>query len=361
VSFGEFELLIAGCGAIGSRFAALLALSTRATFADVDRVTYLGVADYTAEDLGKEKAALLAARRRAQGGVGRALVGDLRYTLRPGLARALDAAVLCLDNPRALRDAADVLWSAGSGRPVLVVTCGSETEHQVRVFDGLGPCPACFFGSAEWHADRASEGASCSATSAPRASAAAAEAAARAGAELLGRWRAGERSLTNCRVQRDAGTDAYTIRMPAAPSPRCPVSHAEPSDPREPLGSIAEVTVGALAERALACAGDDAVLLLGRRAVPLAGIYCPECRTTRPTPLRLLPAALATRACACHAPLRPLGERNTVSVRELLAPGVASLTLAAWGAGHGDEFLVAGRRGQVRLCCRFDWRHLDES
>src|SRR3989442_4416849 len=88
---GAFELLIAGCGAIGSRFAALLGLSARATFADVDHVTpeSLGVADYTAADLGREKAAVLAARRRAQGGVGRALIGDLRYTLRPGLTRAL--------------------------------------------------------------------------------------------------------------------------------------------------------------------------------------------------------------------------------------------------------------------------------
>jgi len=40
---------------------------------------------------------------------------------------------------------------------------------------------------------------------------------------------------------------------------------------------------------------------------------------------------------------------------------VASLSLAAWGAGHGDEFTVAGRKGRVRLCCRFDWRDLDEA
>lgn len=366
VSFaGGFEMLIAGCGAIGSFFAALLGVSVRATFADVDRVMRenLGVADYTAGDLGREKAAVLAARRRGQGGVGRALVGDLRYTLRHGLARALACAVLCLDNARALRDAADVLWSAGSGpRLVLVLTCGSEAQYQIRLFDGLGPCPVCFFGAGERHADRTAEGASCSATSAPRASAAAAEAAARAGAELLARWQAGERSLANCRIQRDAaGAEAYSIRMPATPSPRCPVPHSESCEPRELLGAIAEVTVGALAERAIACAGDDAVLLLGRRAVPLAGIYCPDCRTTWPAPLRLLPAAQAARACACAAPLRPLGERNAVSARELLVPAVASLSLAAWGAGHGDEFTVAGRKGRVRLCCRFDWRDLDEA
>src|SRR5439155_921952 len=117
---------------------------------------------------GREKAAVLAARRRARGGVGRALVGDLRYTLRPGLARALACAVLCLDNARALRDAADVLWSAGSGpRLVLVLTCGSEAQYQIRLFDGLGPCPVCFFGAGERHADRTAEGATCSATAAP--------------------------------------------------------------------------------------------------------------------------------------------------------------------------------------------------
>jgi len=139
------------------------------------------------------------------------------------------------------------------------------------------------------------------------------------------------------------------------------VPHSESCEPRELLGAIAEVTVGALAERAIACAGDDAVFLLGRRAVPLLGIYCPNCRTTWPAPLRLLPAAQAARACACAAPLRPLGERNAVSARELLVPAVASLSLAAWGAGHGDEFTVAGRKGRVRLCCRFDWRDLDEA
>ncbi|TMA43940.1 MAG: hypothetical protein E6J83_09465 [Deltaproteobacteria bacterium] len=276
----RLEVLVAGCGAIGWYFAALLDLSDGATFGDVDRVMpeNLGVSGFTAEDLGKEKAAVLAGRRRAQGGLGRALVGDLRYTLRPGLARALGCAVLCLDNPRAVRDAAEVLWSAGSGhRPVLVLTCGSEAQYQVRLFDGLGPCPVCLFGAGERHADRTAEGATCSATSAPRASAAAAEAAARAGAELLARWRAGERSLANCRIQRDAaGAEAYTIRLPAAPSPGCPVPHSESSDAHEPLGAIAEVTVGALAERAIGRAGDDAVLLLGRRAVPLAGIYCPD-------------------------------------------------------------------------------------
>ena len=361
----RLEVLVAGCGAIGWYFAALLDLSDGATFGDVDRVMpeNLGVSGFTAEDLGKEKAAVLAGRRRAQGGLGRALVGDLRYTLRPGLARALGCAVLCLDNARAVRDVSEVLWPAGSGhRLVLVLTCGRKAQYQVRLLDGLGPCPVCFFGAGERHADRTAEGATCSATSAPRASAAAAEAAARAGAELLARWRAGERSLANCRIQRDAaGAEAYTIRLPAAPSPGCPVPHSGSSDAHEPLGAIAEVTVGVLVERAIGCAGDDAVLLLGRRAVPLAGIYCPDCRRTHPAPLRLLPAAQAARPCGCTAPLRPLGERNAVSARELLVPALASLTLAAWGAGHGDEFVVAGRKGRVRLCCRFEWGDLDES
>src|SRR5437763_11480364 len=103
-------MLIAGCGAIGSFFAALLGVSVRATFADVDRVMRenLGVADYTAGDLGREKAAVLAARRRGQGGVGRALVGDLRYTLRHGLERALDCAVLYLVNTGTMRAPSDV-------------------------------------------------------------------------------------------------------------------------------------------------------------------------------------------------------------------------------------------------------------
>jgi hypothetical protein len=57
---------------------------------------------------------------------------------------------------------------------------------------------------------------------------------------------------------------------------------------------------------------------------------------------------------------RPLGERHTIAIHELLDPRLASLSLAAWGAGHGDEFLVRGNLGRARLRCTFDWSDLDD-
>jgi hypothetical protein len=357
-------VLVVGCGAIGSRLEAHADPALALVFADNQRVLpeNLGIAAFAEGDLFQEKAEVLAARRRGRGGVACALAGDVRYALRPGLARALAAAVLCLDNPSALRDAAEALWEAGPGElPVLVLTCGAGSEHQVRLFVRPGPCPVCLFGTAERHADRLAQGVSCVDTTAPRASAAAAEAAAEAGAAVLARWLAGDRTLANCRLQHDAGPGAaYVIRMPAAASPHCPVAHGGACERAEHLGgTVSAVAVGALAERALARAGDDAAFVLGRRGVPLGGLYCPRCRAMAPAPLLLLPAARAVRFCGCGEAPRPLAERSTIAARELLAPAVASLTLARWGAGHGDEFLVTGRRGRVRLCCAFDWSDMD--
>jgi hypothetical protein len=359
-----FELLLAGSGAIGSRVAAALDdLEVALTLLDRETVALenLGIAAFGEGDVGASKAKVLAARRRARGRVARALEGDLRYTFRPGLARAVDAAILCLDNATAILDAALVLWEAPSGLVVLVVTCGgAKPAYQVRLCVTGSTCPVCVFGAAEWEADRRAARVSCADTTAPRAAAAAAEAAAQAGLALLASWRAGDWTHANCRIQCDPGGAEYVIAMPA-PRPRCPIPHAPSPRPIADLGgTIASVTVGALAERAIACVGDDAELLLGRRAVPLAGLYCPRCRAVAPATPFLLPAALAAaRPCACGEPLRALGQRHTIGAQELAHLGVASLSLAAWGAGHGDEFLVAGRRGRARLRCHFDWSELE--
>ena len=365
----SFELLLAGCGAIGSRFAAALAASDVAvTFADNQSVLpeNLEIAAFDAADLHRDKATVLAERRRARHCVGRTLVGGLRYTLSSGLIRKLDAVVVCLDNPAAIRDTAEVVWSgAPAALPVLVLTCGGEAGgYQVRFFQPPGLCPVCLFGSAEHAADRRAFAISCDDTSAPRASAAAAAAAALAGAAILERWRAGDRTLLNTRVQRDPdGEREYVIRMPAQPLPRCPVPHRTSDHDLSRVadlgGTVGALSVAALAEAAIDFAGDDAQILLGRRAVPLGGCYCPRCRAVSTAP-PLLPAALATwNACSCGA-ARPLGERNSIGARELLGRDVASLSLRAWGAGHGDEFVAAGRKGDIRLRCAFDWRNLDE-
>lgn len=359
-----WEVLVGGGGAIGSRFEAHADPACVLTFADAERVQpeNLGVAAFDTPDLFREKAAVLAARRRARGGRARALTGDLRYTLRPGLARTLAGAVLALDNPAALRDACEALWAAGrADLPVIVLTCGAGTEYQVRLLVPPGPCLVCLFGNAEREADRVAAGTSCADTSAPRASAAAAEAAARAGAAALAAWRSGDRSLANRRLQSDGGARGpYVIRMPESPSPRCPVPHD-----RRPasvgLGPIGTVTVGALAEQAMARAGEDAEIDFGRRVVPLAGLYCPRCRATWPAPPLLLPAArAAVPGCGCPEPPRPLGERSAVEARDLLAPAVASLDLRAFGAGHGDEVVATGTAGRVRLSCAFAWSDLDD-
>jgi hypothetical protein len=357
-------VLEAGCGAIGSRLEAHADAALAFAFADHQKVLpeNIGIAAFGEADLFREKADVLAARRRARGGIACALRGDVRYTIRPGLVRALAAAVLCLDNPSAVRDIAAALWEAGTGElPVLALTCGADAEYQLRLFVRPGPCPVCLFGDGERGADRLAQSTSCIDTTAPRASAAAAEAAASAGAEVLKHWLAGDRTLANRRVQRDPGAGApFTIRMPPVPSTRCPVMHDGARERVEDLGSgIATLTVGLLAQRALACAGEDAALLLGRRSVPLGGFYCQRCRAIGPAPLLLLPAAKAATPCDCGGLPRPLAERSTVAIRELLSPQIATLTLAAWGAGHGDEFVVTGHKGRVRLRCAFDWRDLD--
>ncbi len=124
-------------------------------------------------------------------------------------------------------------------------------------------------------------------------------------------------------------------------------------------GPSAAVTVATLAEAAIRHAGDDATLVLGRRSVPHSGLYCPRCRSMEPVPARLLPAALAAWSrCRCGVRPRPVGERNSIRAENLLLPGIAALSLSAWGAGHGDEFIAVGSRGTVRLCCTFDWSDL---
>lgn len=366
----RFEVALIGGGAIGSRFeAAFCEPAAGITFIDNQRLQpeNLGGGAFGETDLFQDKARVLAARRRARPGVGRALCGDVRYALRPGLVRALDAAVLALDNPTAVRDATAALWAGGSSPlPVLALTCGgAEGGYQARLFVRPGLCPVCLFGEADRRADCLGSGSSCVDTSAPRASAAAAEAAARAGAAILARWRAGDYGLANCRVQCDANQgEAYVIRMPQTLSPRCPVTHCGVGDWRDSIeelgGAIAAVMVGTLAERAITCVGDDAEIVLDRRAVPLGGLYCPRCRAISTARPLLVPAALATwQACACGWTPRPLGECSTLSARELLGSEVAALSLAAWGAGHGDEFVATGRNGRVRLRCTFEWSDLE--
>jgi molybdopterin/thiamine biosynthesis adenylyltransferase len=360
------EVVLAGCGAIGSRFADLVAGHVSLTCIDNQRVEpeNLGIAAFTESDLGADKAQAVAERCRRRGGRARGIAGDVRYALRPGLARAAAAAVICLDNPRAVRDAAETLWAARTLLPVLVLTCGNEARsYQVRLLVTPGLCPACLFDAAQRYADTAALTASCVDSSAPRAAAAAAQAAAAAGARLLAGWRGGDRTLTNCRVQCDAGGPEYVVRMPEAPSLACPVPHGgvQADVPVVELGgSIAGVKVDTLARAAERFAGRDAVLLLGRRAAPLAGLYCPSCPTSAPTGPLLLPAAVnAWQGCACGVTPRPLGECTTLPVHRLLEPPVAALTLAEWGAGHGDEFTAVGQHGRVHLRCAFTWEDLD--
>src|SRR6185436_13362310 len=126
-------------------------------------------------------------------------------------------------------------------------------------------------------------------------------------------------------------------------------------------GPIDRITVGGLASRVLTRAGDDAEILLGRRVVPLGGLFCTACRTFAAAPQRLLPAAFRQKICRCARPkIRPLGERTRLGARELLAAPEASLTLAAWGAGAGDVFEAVGAKGRVRLGCDLGHHDLDE-
>ncbi len=355
-------LLIAllGCGAIGSRLAAHLPADADVVCID-DQVVApenLGIASFGAGDLSQPKARVVAAHRRAAGGRARALVGDIRYRLRPGLARHLGAACLCLD--AAIRDACAALWSGRPDLPVFILTCGSGREYQIRACVTPRTCPLCTWTPDERDDVAPAYVATCADTTAPRASAAAAETAARAGARLVAATLAGDRSVAGLRLQCD-GRDEYAIRMPATPSAACPIPHADPGPIEWLGGAIDRITVGGLAARALTHAGEDAEIVLGRRAVPLGGLYCPTCRATAAASPRLLPAAFRQKICDCPQPtLRPLGERRRLGARKLLAAPEATLTLAAWGAGAGDVFDAVGQKGHVRLGCDLGRHDLDE-
>jgi len=358
---GHFIALL-GCGAIGSRVARHLPANAEILCVD-DQVVApenLGIANFDVGDLFEPKARVVAAHRRAAGGRARALVGDIRYRFRPGLARHLAAACLCLDNRAAIRDACAALWSGRPDLPVFILTCGSGREYQIRVCVTRRTCPLCTWTPDERHDVAPAYVTTCADTTAPRASAAAAEGAARAGARLVAASLAGDRSAAGLRLQCD-GRDEYAIRMPATPSAACPMPHAEPGPIEWLGGAIDGITVGGLAARALTHAGEDAEIVLGRRSVPLGGLYCAACRTTAAAPQRLLPAALRHKICDCPMPtLRPLGERTRLGARELLAAPEATLTLAAWGAGAGDVFDAVGDKGHVRLGCDLGVHDLDE-
>ncbi len=363
------EIGVVGAGAIGSRLGAHLPASVGCTFVDNQRVLpeNVEVARFTADDCFKPKAAAAAARRRAAGGAGRALCGDVRYAIGAGLVRKLAGVAVALDNPSAIRDVTEILLGSDIRVPLLVLTCGNDGTgggYQARFFLAGRPlsCPCCFWGAGERDADRHAHGTSCAATTAPRASAAAAEAAAQAGARLLLGWLNGDRSRVGARVQRDGEGGEYVIRMPRTPMPGCPVPHHLQRERRVDLGgSVGTVTLRAFAERAMVEAGADAEVLLGRRSVPTVGMECPRCRLISPAPLRLLPAAERVSSCACAARPRPLASRWQVWVRELLATDLAGLTLRDFGAAPGDEFLVVGHKGAVRLGATFDWPELESA
>jgi hypothetical protein len=57
--------------------------------------------------------------------------------------------------------------------------------------------------------------------------------------------------------------------------------------------------------------------------------------------------------------VRPLGERHRIPACELLTGDVGGLTLSAWGAGYGDEFVIVGTKSQARLCCAFSWEEIN--
>ena len=358
------EIGLLGAGAIGSRVAALLPRAFGCTVVDNQHVLpeNLDTSRFEPEDCFRPKATVTAARRGASAGGARALHGDVRYAVRPGLVRALDAVLLCLDNPTAIRDVTEAVWDAGiAGIPLLVLTCGNAATrggYQVRLFlaGRDRACPCCLWGQGERDADRRARGASCAVTTAPRASASAAEAAAEAGVRVLLRWLDGDRGAVGARVQRDGDGAEYVIRMPASPVAGCPVSHHPETVLQVDLGGgIDAVTVGAVAERAIAEAGDDAQILLGRRAVPMMGLTCPRCRVLTAAPLRLLPAATSSRQCECPGTLQPLATRSQVGAHELVAPDSAGLTLRQFGSGPGEELLAVGSRGAVLLRTSFEW------
>jgi hypothetical protein len=357
--------LLAGSGAIGSLLEALLPTDLEIVFADADRVApeNLGIAAFAEGDLHRAKADVLAERYRGRGGLGRALLGDVAYSLRPGLVRTLAGAVLALDGPRAIESATRALWGdARPGLPVVALGCGGEGHEgaQARVFAVPGGCAVCGFGEALRRGAARGDRTSCAAATAPRASAASARSAAALGARLVRGLRAGDETLVHSRFQLDARGLESRVRLPAAPSPRCPVPHGDPvaagagaGTARVPLGGgIHEVSVGELAARAVALLGEDAEIVLEGRALPMVGLACRGCGRLSAAPPILLPAAVrSAKACDCLDPLFPLGTRARIGARELLRSEARSLLLADWGAGPGDEFTCAGDRGEVRLAC----------
>jgi uncharacterized OB-fold protein len=357
-----------GAGAIGSVFAALLPTGFASTIVDNQLVSpeNLATSRFAPEDCFRPKASVAAEGRRRHGAVARAIHGDVRYAVRPGLVRSLSALFVAVDNPTALKDIADMLWDAVAGVPVFVMTCGNQTTgggYQVRVFLPAREraCACCLWGQAERDADRRGRGASCAVTSAPRASAEAAEAAAVAGLRLLDRWLDGDQTIAGIRTQCDAtGRPEYPITMPSAPVPGCTVPHHRQMETVVDLdGSVDTVTVGTVAERALASAGADAEFLLGRREIPMLGMRCTRCGHVTAPLLRLLPAAAVPPPCGCDATLVPFATRSRIGARELAASDAAPLQLRAFGSTPGEELLAVGSAATVRFRTRFDWKEIE--
>src|SRR6185295_11277562 len=97
----------------------------------------LATSRFEGDECFQPKAVATAARRRAAGAVARAIHGDVRYVLRPGLVRALAALLVAVDNQAAVRDVVEMVWDAGiTGMPLFVLTCGNAGTgggYQVRV------------------------------------------------------------------------------------------------------------------------------------------------------------------------------------------------------------------------------------
>jgi hypothetical protein len=363
------EVALLGAGAIGSRVAAALPTEFSSTIVDNQLVSpeNLATSCFTPDDCHQPKAHVATARRRERGAVSRAMHGEVRYAVRPGFVRAQSAVLIALDNPSGIRDVVDMLWDAAIAHvPLIIMTCGNATTgggHQVRAFLPARDraCPCCVWGHVERLADRHGRGASCAVTSAPRASAEAAEGAAVSGLRLLRRWLDGDDSIAGVRTQCDAaGRPEYAIRMPAHPVRGCSVPHHAQLETGIDLdGTIDTLTVGAIAERALATAGADAEILVGRREIPMMGMSCKHCGTIAPPPLRLMSAATAAPPCGCPGTLVPLATRSRVGARELASSDAAAVTLRAFGSGPGEELLAVGSAGTVRLRARFEWKELD--
>lgn len=339
------RVLHIGCGAIGSHTA--LQLHHDIGFlllCDFDQVSQenVGIADFTAEDVGRQKVNVLAdrLRRRVPGLHVATLDADIAL-MSPGVVDSFDLITAAVDNDRAAYTICRLVALSARKPPVVFANCDPQTSAaQIRIFNfGVNAaCLGCARPAARWQSPVASPY-SCS-HGGTRASTHAARFASALQlcviADLLSdSRRAVERAGENLIVNPSAGV---AVKSRFTVNEECPALYhvyARTFDNTIPLEwSVKETKLGQLLDIIRGQLGDDAFIELGERRCS-DRFFCSRCRKE----VSMLRFIDSPRLCDCGIPLTPVGETRRLGV-SLRDTTLTNITLAQCGFPEGDVILA---------------------